>query len=175
MKKTILMLTVITASIVLTSCKKDIYGCTDPNSLNYSSEATKSDGSCVYSADLATQNIFIEEFNVSMSTASPYDTYYTSFTKEAGDIIVMEVESDNVSGISYWTAMPYSIGNDILIWGEYSDLGACWVYSSYVNSGSPAQWNGTATLKCRVALIKHSGLILNPELSTMTITELSEL
>ena len=47
MKKSILF--ALMAIVTLASCKKE--GCTDPEALNYSSEAKKDDGSCTYAQD----------------------------------------------------------------------------------------------------------------------------
>jgi len=49
MKKILTMILSITMIMGITSCKKDKFGCTDPLSLNYDSEATTNDGSCEYS------------------------------------------------------------------------------------------------------------------------------
>jgi hypothetical protein len=43
------------AAIAVTSCKKE--GCTDPNATNYSEEAKKDDGSCVYPTDASTVSV----------------------------------------------------------------------------------------------------------------------
>lgn len=50
MKKIITMILSLTLIAGITSCKKEKYGCTDPLSLNYNSDATTDDGSCQYSS-----------------------------------------------------------------------------------------------------------------------------
>ena len=40
-------------SIVFSSCKKEIDGCTDGSAMNYASDANSDDGSCVFAYDLA--------------------------------------------------------------------------------------------------------------------------
>ena len=40
-------------SIILSSCKKEVDGCTDSSSMNYSSDATSNDGSCIFAYDIA--------------------------------------------------------------------------------------------------------------------------
>ena len=39
-------------SLAFISCHKDVFGCTDPTSDNYNSEATRDDGSCSYHGNL---------------------------------------------------------------------------------------------------------------------------
>jgi len=44
-------LSLVSALVCLTACKKKIKGCTDPNALNYNPEAEESDGNCQYATD----------------------------------------------------------------------------------------------------------------------------
>ena len=39
-------------SIILSSCKKEVDGCTDSSSINYSSDATSNNGSCIYAHEI---------------------------------------------------------------------------------------------------------------------------
>ena len=48
MKKIIIGLLLLTCFVTLNSCKKKIFGCTDPASVNYKSDATDDDGTCTY-------------------------------------------------------------------------------------------------------------------------------
>jgi len=48
MKKMLTIILSLTILMGITSCKKDKFGCTDPLSINYDSEATTNDGSCDY-------------------------------------------------------------------------------------------------------------------------------
>src|ERR1035437_8715570 len=45
--KTILTIITLISFFSLTSCRKDIRGCTDPNSINYNSQANVNDGYCI--------------------------------------------------------------------------------------------------------------------------------
>ena len=40
-------------SVIFSSCKKEIDGCTDSAAINYISDATSNDGSCIYAYDIA--------------------------------------------------------------------------------------------------------------------------
>lgn len=39
--------------MIVSSCKKEIDGCTDSSAMNYSAEATSNDGSCIFAYDIA--------------------------------------------------------------------------------------------------------------------------
>jgi len=43
----------VSLSIIVSSCKKEIDGCTDSSAMNYSSDATSNDGSCIVAYDIA--------------------------------------------------------------------------------------------------------------------------
>ena len=51
-KINLLLLSLLTISLIFTSCKKEP-GCMDPNSMTYNPEAKKDDGSCIYAYDIA--------------------------------------------------------------------------------------------------------------------------
>jgi len=96
-----------------------------------------------------------------------------AFKKESGDIIIIEVLSNYYNNVSYWSPLPFSVGNDAILWGEYDDLqGSCWVYSTYVNSGNPAYWNSIVTFTFKSALVKKFALKEHPEWKNFTIAEL---
>ncbi|MGV3631446.1 MAG: imelysin family protein [Bacteroidota bacterium] len=73
MKK--ILFPVICIAALAVSCKKE--GCTDPDALNYNSEAKKDDGSCTYdeSDPLATQKQQVKETYANMALAVYEDAY----------------------------------------------------------------------------------------------------
>lgn len=156
------------------SCKKDVYGCKDSTALNYSTEATKDDGSCILPSDVssASNNVVIEEFWVDFSPGVYYDSYSPSFIKEPGDVMIVEVSSTWISNTNYWTALPYNLGvNNAYMFAEYTSSGFIWVETNY-EDGTPANWTGNMSYLMRVALIKKNGLLLDPDLKNKTIDEL---
>lgn len=168
MKTILLILTLVLFG--LASCKKNIYGCTDPTALNYSTEANKDDGSCISNQ----QQVYIEEFWINFGPGVSSDYYVPNFYKESGDIIIMEIESDNVGGTPYWSALPYNLHvTDTYVYGEYTESGLIWIGTEYEN-GSAANWTSNATLHFRAALIKKYGLKKNPNLEKLSIDELKE-
>ena len=52
MKKLSLLLFVSLSFFIISSCEKEIEGCTNLDATNYESEATTDDGSCTYTADV---------------------------------------------------------------------------------------------------------------------------
>lgn len=157
----------------LQSCKK--HGCTDSNALNYSYGAEADDGSCILKEDIEDFNnldIVIEEFSVTFGP-SHSDIYTPSFFVQEGDLVIIEVETGTT--VNFWSALPYMLGNDAYIEGEYSDSWSGIKISSYYSSGNPAVWSSPTTYNFRAALIKHNGLIKNPSIADMTIDEISKL
>lgn len=93
--------------ISLTACKKDIYGCTDTTANNYSTLATKDDGSC-----------FFEESGVKSTTVT-ISNWTQSGTDWATTIPYGEITADVVEhgavvayingGTNIWKALPLTI------------------------------------------------------------------
>lgn len=170
MKRPILFL-VCSLFYLITSCKK--HGCTDSTALNYSSFAKKDDGSCVFNSDINT--VYIEEFWVHFGPGVSYDSYFPNFNKEDGDVLIVEVESDNINGTIYWSSLPYHLGvNNAYMRAEYGESGLVWIETLY-EDGSPANWTGSASYHMRVALVKKNGIYSEKEVKNMTIDEIEEL
>ncbi len=166
LKKTILVLALTLPFIY--SCKKE--GCTDSSALNHSTTAKKDDGSCITAQDIQStnpQNIFVENFNMTFDNSTSLGAYAPNFNYEAGDMIIIET----VNEWSEWTALPYIFGIDVHIEGSYSDDGTVWIYLKNDNGAGYYPANST-TVSFRAGLIKKNGLILNPSLKDMTISEL---
>ena len=168
MKKVLLTIGLI-SFLGVTSCKKDIYGCTDSASLNYSTEANKDDGSCMK----APQTLFEEQFTMSFGPTTAYGTYYPSFNYESGDVIIIEHLTDVAN--NYWSAMPI-VTSGAVVWGEYGyDDGDIWIYTDEVNSGNGYPWPANVTFAFRALLIKKGALKLNKDLKNMSIEEIKSI
>jgi hypothetical protein len=106
MKYTFFMIAVISA-ISMTSCKKDIYGCTDSEAENFSNAATKDDGSCFYPADptkstTVTISNWSETAN-SWSTTIPYGEITSDALTNGAVLTYLE------NGTNIWQALPLTI------------------------------------------------------------------
>lgn len=169
--KNILLFAMLNVVLLLSaSCKKQ--GCSDPNALNYSESATADDGSCILPEDI--NNIVIEEFFVSFGPGISSDSYSPNFLKEDGDMLLIEIQSDVVSGVKYWSALPYHLGvNDTYIKAEYSSSGLIWLKTLYEN-GTAANWTGNVVFNMRVALIKKNGIDSIPNIDKMSIDEIKD-
>jgi len=66
--KTITLTSLFTLSVfsvfILSSCRRDVRGCTDPNAINYNNTATYNDGSCQYEGSV----VFWHDENVGAIT-----------------------------------------------------------------------------------------------------------
>ena len=51
--KTFSIIFLLSIIMVISSCKKEIDGCTDSSAMNYSADATTNDGSCIFAYDIA--------------------------------------------------------------------------------------------------------------------------
>jgi len=105
--KIIPILAVLAVLPLQTSCKKEIYGCTDIAAANYSNIATKDDGSCFYTAPSAKSTI------VTISNwTQGVDSWLT--TIPYGEITSDVIENGAViayiqTGTNMWTTLPQII------------------------------------------------------------------
>lgn len=79
--KQILFFVLIASTFIITSCKKE--GCTNPTAVNYSLEATKDDGSCIYAepeAETGKVTISLEHQWETVSNDFQLNTEYTHST-----------------------------------------------------------------------------------------------
>ena len=169
LKKTIFVLAF---TLPLTySCTKE--GCTDSNALNYSSSAKKDDGSCITEQDInnvSSQNLYVENFNLTFNNSASLGSYFPNFNYEDGDMIIIET----INQYDEWTSLPFIFGVDIHVEGAYSETGSVWIYLKN-DDGSSYFPSTSITVSFRVGLIKKNGLILNPSLKEMTISEIQSL
>lgn len=169
LKKTTIVLAFILPLVY--SCKKE--GCTNSNALNYSSSAKKDDGSCITEQDIqnaAPQNLYVENFNLTFNNASSLGSYLPNFNYENGDMIIIET----INEYNEWTSLPYVFGIDVHVEGSYDGSGTVWVYLKNDN-GTEFFPSSSITVPFRAGLIKKNGLILNPSLRNMTISEIQSL
>jgi len=153
------------------SCSKE--GCTDLNALNYSSSANKDDGSCITEQDINNvnpQNLYVENFNLTFNNSTSFGSYLPNFNYEVGDMIIIET----INQYDEWTSLPFIFDVDIHVEGAYSETGTVWIYLK--NDDGSAYFSSTSqNVAFRVGLIKKNGLILNPNLKNMTISEIQSL
>jgi hypothetical protein len=97
--------------LAVVSCKKDIEGCTDPMANNYDENATKDDGSCIYSnpsqSNLNGKWYFVswkevDGWNQNMQSEIDYDNILddcdlNSYAEINGNILELKTYSDNCS------------------------------------------------------------------------------
>ena len=92
----------------LTSCNKDIYGCTDNTAVNYSELATKDDGSCFFpEMDITTST------QVTISNWSQAGNDWVT-TIAYGEIDVAAIEEGAIityleDGMNIWKPLPLTI------------------------------------------------------------------
>lgn len=100
---TIRFLLVITSVIMLISCEEELKpGCTNPDSVNYNSEANMDDGTCQYPRD-----IFIGAYTGTSLCTPVYpfgsDDFQFSITKNSDDPNIVDVRFSKLYGVE-WTA-----------------------------------------------------------------------
>jgi hypothetical protein len=150
------------------SCKKE--GCTDSTALNYSNSAKKDDGSCITEQDIkntSPQNLYVENFNLTFDNSTSLGFYIPSVNFQDGDMIIIET----INEYDEWTSLPYIFGVDIHVEGSYTQDGTIWI-SLKNDDGTDFYPSSSITVPFRAGLIKKNGLILNPNLKDMTISEL---
>jgi hypothetical protein len=166
LKKSILVLALMLPFVY--SCKKE--GCTDSTALNYSSSAKKDDGSCITEQDIKNtnpQNLYVENFNLTFDNTTSFKLYAPNFNYENGDMIIIETLNE----FNEWTSLPYIFGVDIHVEGSYTESGEIWIYLKN-DDGTGFYPASSITVGFRAGLIKKDGLILNPSLKDMTISDI---
>ena len=94
-------------SIILSSCKKEVDGCTDSLAMNYSSDATSNDGSCIYAYDIAlgTWNITseCEDLTITIPLLGDFDVPLDDMfpetieiTGEGNGVVSMDINGNDV-------------------------------------------------------------------------------
>lgn len=93
--------------ISLTSCKKEIYGCTDSAADNYSAVATKDDGSCFFqSPNSKSTTVTISSWTQNLNewvTIIPYGEITQNTIDNGAVITYME------NGVNSWMSLPLTI------------------------------------------------------------------
>ena len=109
MKRIYKITTIVLLSItmVISSCKKEVDGCTDSSAMNYLSDATSNDGSCIFayniaqgdwvidtSCDSVTINIpFIFEETISITEIFPDSV---KITGEENNVVSMDISGNKI-------------------------------------------------------------------------------
>ncbi len=166
LKKTIFTL-VLTLPVVY-SCQKE--GCTDSMALNYSETAKKDNGSCITAQEIQNanpQNLYVENFNLTFDNSTSLRLYTPNFNYEVGDMIIIET----INEYDEWSSLPYIFGIDIHVEGSYSQNGEVWIYLKN-DDGSGFFPSSSITIPFKAGLIKKNGIMLNPNVQDMTISEL---
>lgn len=110
MKKELAFLLLI-VSVVLISCKKEIYGCTNIEASNYSAVATKDDGSC-FITQPAVKSTIVTISNWTQNgndwvTIIPYGEISSDVIDNGAVVVYKE------SGTNVWSSLPLTIYQSI--------------------------------------------------------------
>lgn len=106
---------IFTALIVTTSCKKDVYGCTNINAVNYSAVATKDDGSCHFQPPAAESTVitisnWTNNGNGGLTSILPWGEITTDVIQNGAVMTYLE------TGTNVWSQLPLTVYNS----GSYS-------------------------------------------------------
>ena len=99
--------------LLVYSCKKEIEGCTESSAMNYVSDATTNDGSCIFAYDIA-QGVWnistvCDDLIISIPLAGDFPVPLNDMfpenieiTAEGGGVVSMNINGDNVlANVSY--------------------------------------------------------------------------
>lgn len=163
--------------LVVSSCKKEIDGCTESSAMNYMPDATTNDGSCVFAYDIA-QGIWnissvCDDLIISIPLAGDFPVPLNDIfpetieiTGEGVDVVSMYINGENVlANVSY--AAIVTIQDDQKISVDTGDFGVVDVNitgSGIIESASNGNLTlnlsfeiplaGTQTSSCEIAFTK---------------------
>lgn len=168
--KHLFLFSILAALISFTSCKKDIYGCTDSNASNYSAYANVNDGSCFFEVDEEVDLSTEYSFTLSFSTSQNYD-YYTGINSyEPGDIIITYVLVNDISGTKYWTVMPTVYGG-INYFYDVTDSGLLTVELQDPHDASINPLSSSVTLEFKAVHLTSTFIKQHPNLNLDSLEE----
>lgn len=105
--KNALIIVAAASFLVFTSCKKEIYGCTNSDALNYSAVANKDDGSCLYEKDpVKSTTVTISHWTQSSNswvTTIPYGDITIDAVDNGAIMVYME------NGTNIWDVLPLTV------------------------------------------------------------------
>lgn len=96
--------------LMMASCKKEIYGCTDASASNHSTEATSDDGSCIY-PNVSREDIilYVSDFNGSNGY---FTTSFQSSSISESDVVFCEWQA---SGFNAFEALPKTYDDFMMV------------------------------------------------------------
>ena len=108
--KIVLIILVFASFILTTSCKKDVYGCTNVNAVNYSAIATKDDGSCHFQPPAAesttiTISNWTNNGNGGYTSILPWGQITSDVIDNGAVMTYME------TGTNVWSQLPLTVYN----------------------------------------------------------------
>jgi hypothetical protein len=141
MKSLFFFASLLFVSASVTSCKKDVKGCTDEIAENYSADATVDDNSCTYFADRFTGNY------LGVKTAQIYQsdsnfTFYINRIADKEDQISLEQFPE--TGVSTIANIDFSSPNQIIIPNQHLE-----------NALDISEISGTGTLNGNQLTIRY--------------------
>jgi hypothetical protein len=128
-------------SVTTYSCRKDIYGCMDPNSVNYDATATKDNGTCAYDSDII--------FWWTQATAQDFQS--------VGQNITLKVYIDGVFKGTLNPSLQY--------WNTAPDCGATGALTCKIDLGS----SKSKSISIRYEMIDGSGTSLGDVTESTTV------
>jgi hypothetical protein len=81
---TITTIVLLSVTMIISSCKKEVDGCTDSSAMNYLSDATSNDGSCVYAYDIA-QGVWYFTSECEEGSSEDFQDFLPSYVNVEGD------------------------------------------------------------------------------------------
>ena len=151
----------LSVTMIISSCKKEVDGCTDSSAMNYLSDATSDDGSCIFS-----HQIMVNTWNIS---AACDGSIMSSILPETIEILAGETVGD----------LQIDLGTAGVFEGSISSTGSIIIPSKEIIGlplpipGLSPTISGSGTLdsesQCTVALTVDIGILGN-ETCILTLT-----
>lgn len=114
-------------------------------------------------------------FDLTFTSSDTYQSYSGITGYDAGDVVLVFVKYEELSGTGYWVQLPFILDGEVNIFPEFSETsGNLFINTQKADGSAGSPWGSTTNLSFKAVLIKSSGLIKHPDVDLTNYEEVKE-